>query len=68
MWEAGVRTVMITDDHKDTAVAIAKQRYYQVNQTLTGNELNELSDEALDKVIEKYSVYARVQLTQGSYC
>jgi len=61
--EAGVRTVMITGDHKDTAVAIAKQLgiINDESEALTGNELNELSDEALDKVIEKYSVYARVQ-------
>ena len=56
-------TVMITGDHKDTAVAIAKQLgiINDESEALTGNELNELSDEALDKVIEKYSVYARVQ-------
>jgi len=60
---AGVRTVMITGDHKDTAVAIAKQLgiINDASEAMTGNELNELSDEQLDKVIEKYSVYARVQ-------
>ena len=61
--EAGVRTVMITGDHKDTAVAIAKQLgiINDSSEALTGSELNDLSDEELDKVIEKYSVYARVQ-------
>lgn len=60
---AGVRTVMITGDHKDTAVAIAKQLgiINDSSEALTGSELNDLSDEELDKVIEKYSVYARVQ-------
>ena len=60
---AGVRTVMITGDHKDTAVAIAKQLgiIKDASEALTGSELNDLNDEELDKVIEKYSVYARVQ-------
>lgn len=60
---AGVRTVMITGDHKDTAVAIAKQLgiIQDASEALTGNALNDISDEELDKVIEKYSVYARVQ-------
>lgn len=60
---AGIRTVMITGDHKDTAVAIAKQLgiIKDASEALTGAQLNELSDEALDKNIEKYSVYARVQ-------
>lgn len=60
---AGIRTVMITGDHKDTAVAIAKQLgiIKDASEALTGAELNELNDEQLDKDIEKYSVYARVQ-------
>ncbi len=60
---AGIRTVMITGDHKDTAVAIAKQLgiIKEASEALTGAELNELSDEQLDKDIVKYSVYARVQ-------
>ena len=60
---AGIRPVMITGDHKDTAVAIAKQLgiLEQNQQAITGSQLNELSDEELAKNIESYSVYARVQ-------
>lgn len=60
---AGVRTIMITGDHKDTAVAIAKQLgiIKDASEALTGAELNELSDEQLNQDIAKYCVYARVQ-------
>ena len=60
---AGIRTVMITGDHKDTAVAIARQLGIIDNETqaLTGSELNEISDDKLDDVIDEYYVYARVQ-------
>ena len=60
---AGVRPIMITGDHKDTAVAIAKELgiIEDASQAITGAELNELSDEELEKVIDVYSVYARVQ-------
>ncbi|MEY8352321.1 cation-translocating P-type ATPase [Lachnospiraceae bacterium 54-53] len=60
---AGIRTVMITGDHKDTAVAIAKQLgiIRDASEAMTGAELNELSDERLNEDIVKYSVYARVQ-------
>lgn len=60
---AGIRTVMITGDHKDTAVAIAKQLgiIKDASEALTGAQLNELSDQELDETIAKYSVYARVQ-------
>lgn len=60
---AGIRTVMITGDHKDTAIAIAKQLgiIEDESEGITGQELNELSDEELDNQIERYSVYARVQ-------
>ena len=60
---AGVRPIMITGDHKDTAVAIAKELgiIQDASQAITGAELNELSDEELEKVIDVYSVYARVQ-------
>ncbi|NLP35412.1 MAG: cation-translocating P-type ATPase [Clostridiales bacterium] len=60
---AGIRTVMITGDHKDTAVAIAKQLgiIKDASEALTGAELNELSNEQLEEDIVKYSVYARVQ-------
>lgn len=60
---AGIRPIMITGDHKDTAVAIAKQLgiIEDASGAITGSELNKLSDEELDQQIEKYSVYARVQ-------
>jgi len=60
---AGIRTIMITGDHKDTAIAIAKQLdiLTEASQALTGSELNDLSDEQLDQAIENYFVYARVQ-------
>ena len=60
---AGIRTVMITGDHKDTAVAIAKQLdiLTDASQALTGAQLNDLTDEQLDAAIETYCVYARVQ-------
>lgn len=60
---AGIRAVMITGDHKDTAVAIAKQLGIidDVSQAITGAELNDISDEELDKRIKEFGVYARVQ-------
>lgn len=61
--EAGIRPVMITGDHKDTAVAIAKQLGIadSADAAITGAELDKLSDEELNNQIENYSVYARVQ-------
>ena len=59
---AGIRPVMITGDHKDTAVAIAKELGIldDPSQAVTGSALDSLSDEELAKEEEKYSVYARV--------
>ena len=59
---AGIKTVMITGDHKITAVAIAKSLgiLENENEAITGQELEEMSDEDLTKNIRKYSVYARV--------
>ena len=59
---AGIKTVMITGDHKITAVAIAKKLGILENddEALTGIELDKISDEQLEKDIRKYSVYARV--------
>ena len=61
--DAGIRTVMITGDHIDTAVAIAKNLgiVKDRSQAITGAELDRMSDEELDRVIENYGVYARVQ-------
>ena len=60
---AGIRAVMITGDHRDTAVAIARQLgiLEDDDQAITGSDLNKISDEELDRTIDHYSVYARVQ-------
>ncbi|MBE6561924.1 MAG: cation-translocating P-type ATPase [Ruminococcaceae bacterium] len=60
---AGIRPVMITGDHKDTAVAIARQLGILENadEALTGAQLDQISEEELHRDIAKYSVYARVQ-------
>ena len=60
---AGIRTVMITGDHIDTAVAIAKNLgiIADRSQAITGAELDRMSDEELDERIEDFGVYARVQ-------
>ncbi|MBQ3077744.1 MAG: calcium-translocating P-type ATPase, PMCA-type [Clostridia bacterium] len=60
---AGIRPVMITGDHLDTAVAIAKELGILEDKSgaLTGAMLNNISEEELHRDIEKYSVYARVQ-------
>jgi len=60
---AGIRPIMITGDHKDTAVAIGMELGILENasQAITGAQLDEMNDEQLAQNIEKYSVYARVQ-------
>ena len=60
---AGIRPIMITGDHKDTAVAIAGQLGIidSADQAITGAELDTISDEDFETEVEKYSVYARVQ-------
>ena len=60
---AGIRPIMITGDHKDTAVAIAMQLgiIEKTTQAITGAELDKILDEEFETAVEKYSVYARVQ-------
>ena len=60
---AGIRPIMITGDHKDTAIAIAMELgiITDPSQAITGAELDSISDEEFESAVEKYSVYARVQ-------
>jgi len=59
--KAGIKTVMITGDHKLTAVAIAKElEMLHSDKVLTGKELDNLDDDEFKKVVEEVSVYARV--------
>ncbi len=61
--DAGIRPIMITGDHKDTAVAIAMQLgiISDASQAITGAELDSIPDDEFGIAVEKYSVYARVQ-------
>lgn len=60
---AGIRTIMITGDHIDTATAIAKELgiLAEGQKAVSGSELNEMDDEQFEKVFQSISVYARVQ-------
>lgn len=60
--KAGIKTVMITGDHKKTAVAIAKQVsiYHEGDKVLTGEELDKMTLEQLAQVVNKVTVFARV--------
>ena len=59
---AGIRTVMITGDYRETAAAIARQLgiISSDDEVLTGAELNQMSDEQLDDAVGKVSVFAQV--------
>ena len=61
--KAGIRPVMITGDHKDTAVAIAKTLgiINDASEAVTGAEIDKYTDEEFYELVTKYSVYARVQ-------
>lgn len=61
--QAGIRPIMITGDHKDTAVAIAMELgiITDASQAITGAQLDEISEEEFKEKVEQYSVYARVQ-------
>jgi len=60
---AGIRPIMITGDHRDTAVAIAMELgiITDESQAITGEELSQISDEEFEKKVTQFSVYARVQ-------
>lgn len=60
---AGIKPIMITGDHKDTAIAIGKQLGIINNdsEALTGTELDKISDNDLVKIIQNINIYARVQ-------
>ena len=60
---AGIRAVMITGDHKDTAVAIAKELgiITDASQAITGAELAAIPDDQICEAVKQYGVYARVQ-------
>jgi len=60
--KAGIKTVMITGDHKLTAMAVAKEVgiYKEGDIVLTGADLDKMSDEEFEKIVEKVTVYARV--------
>ncbi|MGN1019840.1 MAG: cation-translocating P-type ATPase [Aristaeellaceae bacterium] len=61
--DAGIRPIMITGDHIDTAVAIARELgiLQDAGQAVMGSALDAMTDEQLDEAVERYSVYARVQ-------
>ncbi|MCS7139067.1 MAG: HAD family hydrolase, partial [Crenarchaeota archaeon] len=60
--EAGIRTVMVTGDHRLTALAVAKEVgiYREGDLVLTGEEVERLSDEEFDRIVERVVVYARI--------
>jgi Ca2+-transporting ATPase len=59
---AGIRVVMITGDHKNTAIAVARKLGLldEHERAITGEEMDKISDEELDKIVNEVAVYARV--------
>lgn len=58
--DAGIRTIMITGDHKITAAAIAKEVNIQTPRVLTGDEISKMNDSEFEEAVESVNVYARV--------
>ena len=60
--KAGIRTIMITGDHKNTAVAIAKELGIaeNISEAMSGSEIDTYSDEEFTKIVNNYKVFARV--------
>ncbi|MGB9628961.1 MAG: cation-translocating P-type ATPase [Thermodesulfobacteriota bacterium] len=60
--QVGIKPIMITGDHKLTAIAIAKEIgiYKEGDRVLTGEELEKMSDQEFEKIVDKVTVYARV--------
>ena len=60
--EAGIRTIMITGDHKVTALAVAKELgiYQEGNMIVSGDELDRMSDAELDAALKSVTVFSRV--------
>jgi Ca2+-transporting ATPase len=63
--QVGIKPIMITGDHKLTATAIAKEMgiYQEGERRLTGEELERMSDEEFEKIVDQVTVYARVSPT-----
>jgi calcium-translocating P-type ATPase len=57
---AGIRTIMITGDHPDTALAVSRELGIPADEVMTGSQLSRLGDASLRNIVEKVSVYARV--------
>ncbi|HIS22280.1 MAG TPA: calcium-translocating P-type ATPase, PMCA-type [Candidatus Cryptobacteroides intestinipullorum] len=60
--DAGIRTIMITGDHKATALAIATKIgiHKEGDLAITGTELDKIDEETFDRTVDKYTVYARI--------
>ncbi|MBN1367850.1 MAG: HAD-IC family P-type ATPase [Dehalococcoidales bacterium] len=59
--KAGIRVVMITGDHKDTAESVASQLNMPPGKVVTGTELQQMSDEELSRDINNIQVFARIE-------